>query len=263
MRTALFIYGRNPLGGVSPAYSVPLIILAIGIGAVAAMLGIGGGLLTVPMLMIIFGFSPVIAAGTGAVTTMVVGIFTTISQHRYGDADYRKGMWIAGSAIPAAFLGSYASNLVPGNVLMLVLSALMLLSAWRLLSRVPELTEDISLYYYLILGGGAGFIAGLVGIGGGVLFVPMLILTGMRAHQATSTSSFVIMFSGTAAAIGHLVFGHVDLVAAGLIGIGIIPGTYLGVGLARSMDEDHMKKAIGGFLILVALKLVLSALSIS
>ena len=262
MRTALFIYGRIPLGGVSPAYSVPLIILAIGIGAVAAMLGIGGGLLTVPALMLIFGFSPVMAAGTGAVTTMVVGIFTSISQRKYGDADYRKGMWIAGSAIPAAFLGSYASDLVSGNLLMLILGALMVLSAWRLFSRVPEVTEDISPYYYLILGAGAGFIAGLVGIGGGVLFVPILILTGMRAHQATSTSSFVIMFSGTASAIGHLAFGHVDLVAAGLISIGIIPGTYLGVKLARSLNEERMKQVIGGFLILVAIKLMMSALSI-
>jgi len=261
LRAAPFIYGRIPLGGVSPAYLVPLITLALSIGIIASMLGIGGGLLMVPGLMILFGFDPVMAAGTGAVTTMAVGIFTSISQKKYGDTDYRLGMAVAAGAVPAAFVGSYLCGITPESGIMLLLAALMFMASWGLLKgRVEGEKRSFPLYYYIILGAVAGLLAGMVGIGGGVLFVPILMFTGMKAHEATATSSFIIIFSGTASATGHILFGHVNLLAALVIVLAIIPGTYIGVKLARDVEEKKMKRAFGIFLILVALRLVWRAL---
>ncbi len=266
MRAARFIYGRFPLGGVSAAYLLPLIILALSIGILSAMLGIGGGLLMVPALILIFGFNPVLAAGTGAVGTMAIGISSSVFQHRYGSADRKKGYMMALGAVPAAFLGSYISDIVPERTIMIFLSGLMLLSAYRMLGARPsrEMRRDADAraraYYYIILGAAAGVVAGMVGIGGGVLFVPLLMFDGMKAHEATATSSFVIMFSGTASAIGHITFGHVNFTAAAIIVLAAIPGTYIGVKLAHSIEEKLMKKVLGVFLTLVAIRIFLASL---
>ena len=261
LRAARFIYGRIPLGGVSPAYLVPLITLALSVGIIASMLGIGGGLLMVPGLIILFGFDPVMAAGTGAVTTMAVGIFTSISQRKYGDTEYRTGLSVAAGAVPAAFVGSYICGIMPESEIMLILAGLMLLASWRLLAGNMEIKKrSLPLYYYVILGAVAGLLAGMVGIGGGVLFVPILVFSGMKMHEAAATSSFIIVFSGSASATGHLLFGHVNLLAALVIILSIIPGTYIGVKLARGTGERRMRQAFGIFLILVALRLMWGAL---
>lgn len=103
-----------------------------------------------------------------------------------------------------------------------------------------------------------GFLAGLLGIGGGFLFVPILIALGYPTKQAAATSSFVVIFSSFSGFAGHLSEGHFDLPLLFGAGLAVVVASQLGAHLMkRKMKAKWLKQMFGVLLIGVAVKLVL------
>lgn len=113
-------------------------------------------------------------------------------------------------------------------------------------------------FLYLLLGLTAGILSGLVGIGGGILIVPTLvILFGMTQHQAQGTSLAVLIPPvGILAAMTYYKQGFIDLRVAGIICAGFVLGALYGAKIAINIPDIVLKKVFGVFLLIVAIKMI-------
>ena len=116
------------------------------------------------------------------------------------------------------------------------------------------------IFYLLIIGFAAGFLGGMVGLGGGVLIVPALVLLlGLSQHLAQGISLTMMLFPvGILGVINYYKKGYVDFRYAGLIAIGFFLGSYLGSRFSLNLPQETVKKIFAVVLILLALKLLLS-----
>jgi hypothetical protein len=112
----------------------------------------------------------------------------------------------------------------------------------------------------LLIGLAAGFLGGLVGIGGGVLIVPALVLLlGLSQHMAQGISLAMILFPvGILGVINYYKNGYVDFKYAGLIALGFFAGSYLGSKFSLSLSQDTVKKIFAVVMILLSIKLLFS-----
>ncbi len=115
-----------------------------------------------------------------------------------------------------------------------------------------------TLIYLLLIGLAAGFLGGMVGIGGGVLIVPALVLIlGLSQHLAQGISLAMILFPvGILGVINYYKKGYVDFKYAGLIAVGFFVGSYLGSKFSLSLPQDTVKKIFAVVMILLAIKLL-------
>ena len=115
-----------------------------------------------------------------------------------------------------------------------------------------------TLIVLLFIGLMAGILSGLIGIGGGIIMVPLLLLLGMTQHQSQGTSLAVLSVPVTAlAVINYYKEGYVDLKYAAVIAVFFVIGGYIGSKFAVQIDEKILKKIFGVILLLVAGKLIL------
>ena len=117
-----------------------------------------------------------------------------------------------------------------------------------------------TIIYVVLIGLAAGFLGGLVGIGGGVLIVPALVLIiGFSQHLAQGTSLAMMVFPvGLLAVINYYKKGYVDFKYAGLLAIGFVLGSYLGSKFSLGLSEVIVKRIFAVVMIALAIKLLLS-----
>ena len=111
------------------------------------------------------------------------------------------------------------------------------------------------LYLVSLAGAGIGALSGLVGIGGGVVLVPLLVLGfGLSTKQAISTSLAVVLFTGIVASIGYIATGFSDLVSLAPLVVGSMVGAWLGVRLRDLLPEKALRIGFACFMVVVALR---------
>ena len=115
-----------------------------------------------------------------------------------------------------------------------------------------------TLIYLLLIGLAAGFMGGLVGIGGGVIIVPALVmLVGMTQHQAQGTSLTMILFPvGILGVLNYYKQGYVDFKYAGLLAVGFFVGSYLGSKYSLSLPQLTIKRVFAVIMIVLAIKIL-------
>jgi len=118
---------------------------------------------------------------------------------------------------------------------------------------------SMEMIFYLILTGlAAGFLGGMVGIGGGVIIVPALVLLlGLSQHNAQGISLAMMLFPvGILGVINYYKQGYVDFKYAGLIAIGFLAGSYLGSKFSLSLPQDLVKKIFAIIMIILAIRML-------
>lgn len=115
-----------------------------------------------------------------------------------------------------------------------------------------------TIIYLVLIGLAAGFLGGMVGIGGGVIIVPALVLLlGMSQHLSQGISLTLLMFPvGILGVINYYKKGYVDFRYAGLLAVGFLLGSYLGSKFSLSLSQDVVKKIFAVVMILLALKML-------
>jgi len=115
-----------------------------------------------------------------------------------------------------------------------------------------------TLLFLILIGMAAGFLGGMVGIGGGVLIVPALVLIlGLSQHKAQGISLAMILFPvGIFGVINYYKKGYVDFKYAGLLAVGFLIGSYVGSKVSLSLPQETVKKVFAVVMILLALKLL-------
>jgi uncharacterized protein len=126
-----------------------------------------------------------------------------------------------------------------------------------------ELKNNLSMeiiIYLILIGIAAGFLGGMVGIGGGVIIVPALVLLlGISQHNAQGISLAMMLFPvGILGVINYYKKGYVDFKYAGLIAIGFLLGSYIGSRFSLSLPQDTVKKIFAVVMIVLAVRMLLT-----
>ena len=226
-----------------------------------SMLGLGGAMLYIPVFTW-FGFGmKTVAIPTGLLLNGVTALSAGIFYLRAKMVDVRGAIPMIVTSFIAAPVGAVMTRFVPTDILKILFSVAMLFAGSKmLLSRSrPEPTELLPFGKRALLTGAAGlfvgFVAGLLGIGGGFLFVPLLMAMGYPTKQAAATSSFVVVFSSFSGFAGHVAEGHYDwrIMVMGLVAV--IIGSQIGAKVMKEqMKARWIKEMFGVLLLGVAVK---------
>ncbi|NDY42980.1 sulfite exporter TauE/SafE family protein [Dissulfurirhabdus thermomarina] len=228
-----------------------------------SMLGLGGAMLYIPVFHW-FGYDfKSVAIPTGLLLNGVTALSAAVSYLRAGMVDVRGAAPLIVSSFLGAPVGALFTRYVPTETLILLFAAGMILAGGRMLIAAgrPDTRRHMAPGARFALMGAGGFgvgmIAGLLGIGGGFLFVPMMLAMGYPTKQAAATSAFVVVFSSFSGFAGHLAEGHFDWPLMGATLAAVIVGSQLGAKVMRErMKAAWIKRMFGGVLLAVAAKLL-------
>jgi hypothetical protein len=237
-----------------------------GLAVLFSTLGLGGAILYAPLLNGLgFDFKTVAIPTALALNGLTTGS-AALAYARAGLVDWRGGLPMAITALIAAPLGAQGARYLPAEDLMLLFAVGMVLAGARMVSTAGR-AEPTALVpprrrIALTAAGGlaVGAIAGLLGIGGGFLVLPLLVAVGYPTRRAIATGAFVITFASFSGFLGHAAIGHVDWPLLFGAGVAVILGSQLGAHLMRHRLETRwLKRGFGLLLIGVALKFGASA----
>lgn len=233
--------------------------LALGllIGLSLGLLGGGGSILTVPIFVYILGYAPKAAI---AMTLPVVGttsLVGAVGHWRAGNVQLRQALVFGLFAMGGAYAGARAATLLSGVVQLLILAFVMLAAAISML-RAPERRpaeggETRARWLMPLVGVGVGVLTGLVGIGGGFLIVPALVLFArLPMTQAVGTSLVVIALNAVAGFAGYVEVVEIPWTFLGMFTAVAIVGILAGTHFVRFVSQRTLKRAFGVFLLFVA-----------
>lgn len=242
-------------------------ILAILVGITLGLLGGGGSILTVPVVIFALGVDPKTAIVMSLPIVGGAAAVGVLGHWRKGNVDFRVAIPFGIAAMVGAFGGAKLAHFLSGSVQLALLAVVMLGAATSMFrnAKLPELPVDehrkLGPLVFMV-GAFTGVLTGLVGVGGGFLLVPALVLlAGVPMRMAVGTSLFVIVLNTLAGYAGY--HGSVDVpwttVAwfAGATAIGIIIGT----SLVSRVQQATLKRAFALLLVAVAALLVWQTVS--
>ncbi|MGQ9904155.1 MAG: sulfite exporter TauE/SafE family protein [Anaerolineae bacterium] len=239
------------------------LVLGFAIGLSLGLLGGGGSILMVPALVYLIGQSPQAAVTTSLVIVGANSLVGALAHYRQRTLVWPVALVFGGVGMVSAFLSGGLSRLFAPAVLMVAFAVLMLLIGALLLSgagRQPDSSERlIAGWGWVTLAGvGVGVLTGILGVGGGFLIVPALVLlVRLPMQQAVGTSLVVITANSLAGLLGRLNAGPLDLSLVFVFGgVGLF-GALAGARLARRMPVDRLRQAFAVFVIVLAIFLLL------
>lgn len=253
-------------------------------GLCAGLFGIGGGLIIVPVLLFVFTWQGMnaevvahVALGTSLATIVITSISSLLAHNKAGGVCWRIVRYMAGGLVLGSLLGAYVAKSIHSDRLQLVIGIGAIAMAIKLL--VFQTKEQLgkpkpSGVKLFGAGLGIGGLSAVFGIGGGSLTVPFLTHQGIPMRQAVGTSSACGLPIALAGATGFVLFGQGAITGvAGTVGFVHI-GAFvcialasfftakIGAKLAHHLPAKQLKKAFGGLLLLVGLKMAWTGLSL-
>jgi len=256
----------------------PLVILfGFCVGVLVGTTGVGGGSLMTPALILVFGTAPTTAIGTDLAYAAVTKTVGGWRHWRGGTVDMKMALWLAVGSIPGALGGVYVLHLLEDalgkdsfdQTLLTMVGAALLVTAFAVLFRalirhVKGERDTIDPFETrhkvaaVSIGVSVGFVLGLTSAGSGALIaVGLIMVYRFTPRRVVGTDVFHAALLLWVASIAHLVSGNVDLVLAGNILIGSIPGVWIGSGLAtRVLPEGTLRPALGTVLLAAGLALL-------
>jgi uncharacterized membrane protein YfcA len=257
---------------------IALIGFGLGVGVLVGMTGIGGGSLMTPMLILVFGVTPVTAIGSDlayAAVTKTVGGFKHWRQHT---VDARLSSWMALGSVPAAICGVYVLDLLEDwagrnfdDLLLTILACALLLTGAATLIRsflkgmdarerdtIPmERRHKIAA---VVMGACVGFVLGVTSAGSGALIaVGLILFFRLSPQRVVGTDVFHAAILLWAAGLAHVSAGNVDFGLVGNILIGSIPGVWLGSHWSVRVEPAVLRATLAIVLIGAGLALLIKA----
>jgi len=230
-------------------------------GAFGALLGLGGGVLIVPMLVAILKLSQHEAHGTSLVAVSLTAIVGAIAYALGGSVDWTAAFLLAVTAVLFARLGARFTRRLKGRSLRKIFGVFLLITALLLpfKQHLPHVRAGgagaLSWVILLLAGGLAGFLSGLLGVGGGTVMVPALVLGGgLDQHLAQGTSLAAMVLPSLIGAYTHWSLGHVRRdVVPGLL-LGVLIGAFLGGRVALGIPEETLRTLFAVILVWTGLR---------
>ena len=272
--------------GFGPLQVLAYFTLGLCAAAYGTLIGAGGGFIIVPMLLILFGFGAQDAAGTSLAVVFVNAISSTYLFSRQGRIDFRTGSLLAVATIPGAIMGAYIASSLDPRTFRWIFGALMAAVAifilvrppnasrtvppgtvtqlpWRVYRRFADAGGQVFEYTYNPVGALAfcfviGFLSSMLGIGGGIMLTPALILVfGVPAHVATATAQVALLVSSGFGSLSHLSLGHVQFLPALPMAAGVLAGSQVGAAISKRLNAKILVRVLAIGMLLVGLRLAI------
>ena len=258
--------------------------LAVLIGVSLGTLGSGGSIITMPVLVYVARIPTHTAVGMSLVivgTTAAVGSYLQRSGQFLGPAfprpnvraaedvpgaepdpagiDIRAAVIFAATGMAGAFVGARLTHLVSGDVLMRLFPVLMLLAGWRMLARngLSAGMRACNVPRCAGVGIALGVLTGFLGVGGGFLIVPALVLfAGLDMKRAVPTSLAIIAFNSLGGLAGQLRYAQFDwLLTAAFLSSALI-GMFGGTMIAKKLSADHLRRGFAWVIVLLGVAII-------
>jgi uncharacterized membrane protein YfcA len=243
---------------------LPLIACGFGAGILSGLLGVGGGVVMVPLLVLVAHQSQHHAHATSLAAVVLIGAAGALTFGVDGEVDIGLAALLAAGSLVGAPLGARVMARTAEGNLKTALGAFLVVAAGLMLSTsggsgsdVVSVTVPIAVGI-VAFGVVVGVLSAMFGIGGGIAMVPFMVLVlGEGQHLAEGTSLLVMIPTAIAGVIAHRKRGYVSFKLAGWLAIGGIVGTVLGARLALEIDGDRLRMYFAVFLAVMGLRLVI------
>ena len=254
--------------------------LSISIGLIAGVLsgmfGIGGSIITTPFMRIVLGVEGHIAVGTPLPIVIPTAISGVIAYHKKGMIRTREGLVCGAAGSFTGVIGAWLTQFFSGSAMMIITAIFIMLMAGRFAlesrngsgaDQKDKNKKDGSrrvktIWPRVVLTGiMAGFVSGFLGIGGGAILVPALVIVcGFGMHEAVATSLLAISIMAIPGSIEHYLIGNIDVSLLIPIAISAIIGAQIGARFSARTQEKRLRAAFTIFLVAIALYLGISEL---
>jgi len=227
---------------------IALFIIGIVIGILSGFFGIGGGTVLVPSLMLL-GFSFKDAVGISIMQMVFSSIYGSYLNIKSGSLKFEEGLFVGLGGFIGGYLSSIVSSFVSDFTLQIVFIGFVLFALIRMFlhqdySEAKEVKE-LSKALLFFIGLGIGLIAISIGVGGGIILIPLL--SGVLHYpvkKAVSAGLFFVVFSSVSGMIGRLLHSQIDLIDGAILGVGSLIGVYIGVKLKEYIPSKSHKNFI-------------------
>ena len=276
-----------------PLFSIAVLLTSIGAGAVGAILGLGGGILLIPILTVFYGVDLHYAMGASIISVIATSSGAAASYLRTGLSNLRIGLFLVMATISGALAGALLAGVVPVRALELILGLALSYSAYttvkQLRDELPESPPDDPLALRFDLEGtyhdlrlerdvvyraqrvvqgfsamfGAGLLSGMLGIGSGAFKVlAMDYLMRLPMKVSTATSNFMIGLTAAASASIYWSRGDIHTLIAAPVAIGVLVGAYLGTTVMARMRNTTVRRLFLPVVVYLALSMIVRGLGL-
>lgn len=259
-----------------------LFILFFFIAIFFSMLGLGGGILYVPILLQ-SGLVYYEAAATALSVMIVLSLTSTVVYHLNNMVDWKIVFLLEPFSLTGAYFAGVNSNLIPEKILLLLFSSVMIVSSFFILmptkqnnnnniiikktpgyieSKKMNYTYNINLWLGIPLAFITGVFSSLLGVGGGFAKVPLMTLIfNVPTKVAIATSSAMIIITSTAGFLGHLKAGHINLKLSVILSFAAFLGALIGSRISIKAEKIFLDTMFSIILILVSIWMIFKAIS--
>ncbi|MDV0441473.1 sulfite exporter TauE/SafE family protein [Methanorbis furvi] len=259
------------------------LLIATGLfaGFMSGLLGVGGGFIFAPVMYFVMKASGVdpetailVAFGTSLAVALPTVLSSALGHSRKGNVVWRDAVIIGVAGIVTGYIGGTVATYLPVQVLTFLFGVMLVIGAVRMITALPSGdARSLSTPAGVGIGGFAGFMSGLLGVGGGTIVVPLLTIIGkyqMRYAVATSAAAIVFITLGGIASYvvnglsahvnlssyGFYLIGYVDLVMWAILAVTAVPMALIGVTYANQFPDKLLKKIFVVLMIVIALDML-------
>lgn len=241
----------------TPLQVVVGVLVGFVAGLGSGLFGVGGGTVTTPAINVLLGGTAIQAVATPLPVIFPTSVVGALTYGRAGEVSFRAFRWAVGPGIVGAIAGAALTEVVNAHLLLVITSLLIGWTGGEVIRahrpRVPWKPGMTPGWKYAAIGLVAGFVSGLLGIGGGIVMVPAFTtLIGMPLKRALGTSLVTISALVVPGTIVHEALGHINWSIFLVLIIGVVPGARVGATIALGAKERTLRIAVGTFLIVIS-----------
>ncbi|HFU77538.1 MAG TPA: sulfite exporter TauE/SafE family protein [Epsilonproteobacteria bacterium] len=227
---------------------IELILVGIFIGTMSGFFGIGGGMILVPILLVL-GFEIKDAIGISIVQMVFSSVFGSFLNHKKGSLIVGEGIFVGFGGFIGGYIGGYVTHFISDIVLQFLFFGLLLFALFRLFfsqnHEDDSQTKTLSKALLFVIGLLIGIFAITLGIGGSIILTPLLVgLLHYPIKKAVSAGLFFVAFSSVAGMISRLSTGTIDFHNGLVVAIASLVGVTLGIWLKDHVTSKNHKTAL-------------------
>jgi uncharacterized protein len=236
--------------------TLTVVLVGVAAGLLSGLFGVGGGILVVPGLVLVAKMDQRVAHGTSLAAVLPISVASLVTYWSQDHVDWSVG------AIAGAFLGTKLLHVLPHRTLAISFAVLLVVTGVRLFLPLAADNRGVltiwTMLALVVIGVITGILAGLLGVGGGIVMVPaMMMLLGLPAAMAKGTSVAVIIPTSIMGTLRNRSAKNLDLRAAAIVGFCGIPTAVLGGWLSSRMSDTLSNVLFAILLIVVAARMLL------
>lgn len=240
-----------------------LLIAGWGAGIITGLIGASAVALVIPMLMIFLNYDAYTAIGIALAIDVFASSIAAYTYGKHGNTDLKDGLQMAAASITGAFIGSWLSSPIPstqlggtsGFITMCIGIAFLIepntetgkdILKMEMIQTVQSRLKKRKNISAVFLGLGIGIVSGVIGAGGGLMFlIALVVVLDFPIHKAVGTSVIIMIFTAFSGALGHIYYGDIMFTAILVGSIGGVIGARSSSTFANLASEKKLKRTVG------------------